>query len=484
MTRRAVGTRSGVRVATVWVVIVLVGEVVLSAALGSVRLGTRSLWIDEGFSAMATSLGIGEVVRIAFHVDSNMPLYLGGLRLWRVFGADEAALRSFSVAAAAASIVAVYFLAARLADRVAGLIAGFALAVAPFGVRYAQEARGYSLVVLLVTAATVCFVMAVETHRTGWWVAYAIVAAAACYAHLAALFVVPAQLVSVSFLDRRRIPARRLLGALVALAVLLVPLAVMVLSATDNEGVGAPRVTTVPGYLSEAAGGRLLFMVLAAGTLGTAVLAGSSFRGRGRSIETWRLALAVSMVVVPVVGLFASAVVTNKNWAPRYLIVVLPFLCVAVALSLRRLDWRLAVVGLVVIGLLSAQRLHALFDAPAKDDWRGAVAYIVREGSPDDAVVTCDATNRPALEYYMLRSPAGARPQPLQPTTPWGNGLHQSPNPDTQAMVSPDAPDRIWVVSRPPGQFRGLCDLPEAAGDRTRAVHRDFGLVTVKRYDR
>lgn len=83
------------------------------------------------------------------------PLYVLTLRLWRdVFGASDMAAHAYSIAW---SLIAVGFVfaAARLAmDRAAAVFCAMILAVAPVQIYFAQEIRGYAMLVGLAAIAT------------------------------------------------------------------------------------------------------------------------------------------------------------------------------------------------------------------------------------------------------------------------------------------------------------------------------------------
>lgn len=475
--------------ATRWVVPILVGEVVLSVVLGSIRLGHKSLWYDEAFSAMSASRGVSGVVDVARHLDANMPLFALVLVPWRVLGEGEAAMRSLSVVCMALAVVAVHLLGAELFDRATGLLAGFVLAVAPFAVRYSQELRGYSMLVLLVTLGSWCFVRAIDSRRVGWFVAWAAVAGLACYAHLVALVVIGAQVASLVFLGRARIPWRHLAVAAVVGGLTLVPLASIVLSAADNQGVtDVVTLSSVRYVLVEVAGGRALLVVL--GLLGLVPVwqAWSSLRARGPSPATWRPAFVVCGIVVPFLGVLVGALVAGRNWSERYVIVILPMVALAAGVAIRTIGDRHAVAAgavLVVVAALSAVGVVRWYDAPAIDDWRTATATVLDRGTADDGIVFCVSPVRVPFEYYALRSPGRPRPTPLSPDDPWGDGVHLDEVDADVAAGWVDGPDRIWVVSRyaSPDPF-GACDLESSMAGRDQTFSRSFGAITVERYDR
>jgi mannosyltransferase len=87
------------------------------------------------------------------------------MRAWLWFGHTEAWIRLPSVLFAIASIPLLYALARRLIGEKAALAAAVLFALSPTDVYYSQEARGYTMTILLVLASTWFFVRAVEENR-------------------------------------------------------------------------------------------------------------------------------------------------------------------------------------------------------------------------------------------------------------------------------------------------------------------------------
>ena len=93
----------------------------------------------------------------------------------------------------------------------------------------AQEARGYTLGLLLTVAATWLLVSAVERSSRGRFVSWAVTFAAACYSLLLTPLFAAAELVSLGTLRRRSGLMRSAALAAVLLGLLLVPLALLAL---------------------------------------------------------------------------------------------------------------------------------------------------------------------------------------------------------------------------------------------------------------
>src|SRR6185437_10957473 len=100
----------------------------------------------------------GKMMGLIPQSESTPPLYYCVAWVWaRLFGDHEAGLRSLSAVAGVLVVPIAYGLGARLIGRRAGLIAAALTACNPLLVWYSQEARSYSMLVLLSAVSLVAF---------------------------------------------------------------------------------------------------------------------------------------------------------------------------------------------------------------------------------------------------------------------------------------------------------------------------------------
>ena len=168
--------------------LVLVAILALGAGLRVRDIGASSLWLDE-FFALENSTGrgfehwrlpLGQVLekppaltslegaeapwRIwgSLRGDTHPPLHFILLRFWReAFGEGDVTARSLSLLFGMASLPLLFVLARRLAGDVPALWATLLMAVSPLHVRYAQEARNYTMALCLVLGVALVLVPAV-----------------------------------------------------------------------------------------------------------------------------------------------------------------------------------------------------------------------------------------------------------------------------------------------------------------------------------
>ena len=184
--------------------LVLLGILLLAAALRFHRLDAQSLWNDEGNSARIAERPLGLILEGA-EGDVHPPGYYLLLHYWRaLLGQSEFALRTLSVVAGLGMVLFTYLLGCEAFDRASGLGAAFVAAIAPFAIYYSQEARMYALLGAASAASTYLLLRLLaggEAERPGLrppdlpWrrcgtaVAYGVACVAGLYVHYAFPFV-------------------------------------------------------------------------------------------------------------------------------------------------------------------------------------------------------------------------------------------------------------------------------------------------------
>jgi uncharacterized membrane protein len=146
---------------TFWV---LAGLTAGAAALRFATLGVQSYHHDEVVTASRVLRSdFTHAMEAVGFSESAPPLYYALAWLWtQLTGTGEFGLRSLSALAGVATVPVAYLLGAELRGRRAGLVAAALVAVNPMLLWYSQEARDYSLLVLLTALATLYFIRALR----------------------------------------------------------------------------------------------------------------------------------------------------------------------------------------------------------------------------------------------------------------------------------------------------------------------------------
>jgi Dolichyl-phosphate-mannose-protein mannosyltransferase len=182
------------------------GAAVLVAVLTLVGIAIRlvvaqqSLFADELATYWdITTHSFGGLISSLYntHIEITPPLFFVASWITAHIAHTPLALRLPSLLAGAATIPAVYLLGLRTVGRVPAVVASALTAFSPFMIYYSSEARAYGLMMLLVTLSTLSLLLAIDTRRRRWWVAYAVCTCAAFYTHYTSLFYLAVQFIWV-----------------------------------------------------------------------------------------------------------------------------------------------------------------------------------------------------------------------------------------------------------------------------------------------
>ena len=346
--------------------ILIVSAVAL--ALGLLRLGTPSLWVDESFTVDDLDRGI------SYYANGYYLLFYLVMKPWTlVAGTSEWALRFPSVVASMLSCALLVVLGRRLFDRRVALAAGLLLAASPFMVRWSQQARGYTMMVALVLVATLLLLRALDRGSRGAWALYGLGFATVMVWHPVAGLVLAAPHALLAFQRRGRL----LPHGLVALAIIMVLGVTWSAQLAMRSGDGSiiawityPTIDVVSGALLDVSGATGLGLLLAA--LGLIVL---GRRGEG-STALWLGVWAFSPFAVL---LLASLV--QPIFLDRYLLGASPAFALlgGVALMGVRRTWRAVLVAAswssTAVGL---GEWYSICEGGnwRGEDWRSAAAYV------------------------------------------------------------------------------------------------------------
>ena len=222
------------------------------------NLDAFSFWTDEGLTPERSGYPIAQILRNDILIqgvvttDTHPPLYYLILHLTRqLFGLSDFAFRYPSVLFGVLLIPLLYRLGRRMGGRAVGLLAALLAAVHPLQVYYSQEARMYSLLLLLVTGMSYVLWRAIQMTRGKGerekggkgaeekgrsplhpftlspllpFSLYILLAALAVYTHYTAVFIVAAQALLWAWVLWRAGMRRLILGAAVLGVLVAIPL--------------------------------------------------------------------------------------------------------------------------------------------------------------------------------------------------------------------------------------------------------------------
>jgi len=203
------------------------GLMVVAAALRFYEIGHQGFWFDEANTAQLVRFSPGKMLGLIPQSESTPPLYYCVAWVWaRLFGDHEAGLRSLSAVAGVLVVPVAYAVGARLIGRRAGVITAALTACSPLLVWYSQEARSYSLLVLLTALSLLAFVGAHDTPTPRILMLWVLASGLALATHYFAAIVVVPEAVWLLVTHRGRRPVIAGVAIVAACGVLLIPLAI------------------------------------------------------------------------------------------------------------------------------------------------------------------------------------------------------------------------------------------------------------------
>jgi mannosyltransferase len=372
----------------------------------SVYVRTREigagLWVDEGLSFGIAHRPITRIPGV-MREDGSPPLYYMLLHLWtRGLGLrSEQALHAFSLLFAVLAIPVAWALARALLSPRAGWVAAVLVALNPFLTQYAQEARMYSLAVLLSVTASACFIGAFVLRRgRRWTVGYAIAHATLLYTHNWGLFLAVGLAAAFAVLvalepDRGPLVREGLIAAAIVAVVYApwLPTLAFQVAHTGAPWANVPGLDNLyhaPEDLLGLTGECLLLLVGGAGLL---TIAQGPLR---RWPAEARAALAMAVAVVATLAVPWLISQASPTWSMRYLAVVVGPLLLLATIGVARAG-RLGIAALAIVALVWSGA-----SSPAtKSNVRSVAEAIKPSLEPGDTVISTQPEQTSVVHYYL-----------------------------------------------------------------------------------
>lgn len=388
-----------------------------AATLSLYQLDTESLWIDELYS-----------IHDAQPIDwsSSRPLYYILLHVWMQFGTSDAWLRGLAVLFGLGSILLTYQLGCQLSKPV-GAIAALMLSLSPLFINHAQEVRMYTLSTFLTLAGTLALWRALEKPKRfliGTWAVARLLAILTTPLNIT-LLLPDGVLICWQFLHRRRVLVA-FAGGFLLIGALWLPLAISLATSAGPEYMaGSAANVSHPDFREvfiyplrtftslsqdvakfEALGTfpqaiayfYKLYSVLLLGLVAFALL---------RKHRTPQLLQVAAWAVLPSAGILLISYLSSSIWKPRYLLFVVPYLFILLAVGYLRV-WRchrrLAIAIALIYALAAGGALTHYYTTTSREDWRGTAQIISVHEQPEDAIALSVAYSRPLLgitHYYQ-----------------------------------------------------------------------------------
>jgi hypothetical protein len=451
----------------------------LSLALSVPRLSSRPVWLDEAFTVGATA-ELGTTLR---HTGGTMALYYAIVT--PIARISDAAfwVRLPSALFGAATVAVVYLIARHLGGRRLAAVAAVLLASSWFLARYAMEARGYALALLLVSLAWLGLVRGIDAERTDpdraarWWWLFGVATVLAPLAHGLSAMQVPAQVLAVAAAPGGLTLLRRRVAPVVAaLAVVLVLLFSIGAGEVANWIPPLNQRQFIDIHRLLLGRGEARWLMSAAFVVGLALIGRDALRGpagpevapattaSGASDATdksgdrsadgtggdrrwatlvpalWALGLPLTLITLSLVRPYAAG---------RYVLSALPGVSLVVASAVVRIRRQelMAALCVVLAGLLLLDQSKV--QRNGLEDWPRLAQRVAAESDRGDQLLV-PADLRAPFDYALLHDAHDPGLVPLSPTDPIGR-VHRfydtAPGSMRERLLRADG-RRVWLVER------------------------------------
>ncbi len=406
-------------------------------ALRVATLG-QSLYGDELYTyADVVGRSLGDALRQVHALEDTPPLYFLLAWLSAKLGDPAVTLRLPSLLLGTAAVPVTYLLGRRMVSQAAALVGAALVALSPFLIFHAGDARAYGALLCLAPLSTLALLRVVDGGGRGSWFALVGATAAALMTHYTAVFVVAAQLVwAVGFRagHQKRVVSAHAVAALGLIAILLsgseagvaenaglFPFSLDVVAGqTARALVGGPftPLSQIPGSVAAA------LVALAA----LAALAGARREALHRPPD--RLVLAVMLALAAPAGVLLYSAAFSSIFTARNLTSSLPALALLagaiVSAGHGRRRRSVAIAALLVAFLVAAST--TLTASARRPPFDAAARFIDEEVDTADGVVQLDSFPVPypggrdplldSLRLYLAR-PEQAQRLTLEDRAAW-----------------------------------------------------------------
>lgn len=458
-------------------------------------LGSRDLWVDESASVLLGRMPWKDFWATVSNSQANMSFYYVLLRGWLHLGDSEAVVRSLSVLFGVAAIPMIYVLGNRLFGRKAAVIASALSAVNAFQVRYSQEARGYSLVLLLVVLSTYLFVRAVESPDSkSYWAGYVVVSVLGVYTHTFVGLVVLAHWLSLIPSKLRSVPRTIFLLSVAAFGLLSLPMIAFDLTRTAvlPNFIPRPSIKVVSDFAVFLTGNCGWILILA--YVGACIAALSRLSGasdlRTAPDQRWQVTLVTLWLAFPIVSTLAISML-KPVFYDRYMAICAPALALLAGQGIAQLDQLRshasglsAISALVVLGL-SVWGIHRYDMSPSSggDNWRLVTQHILAQQEGGDTVFFYRESGSWPFSYYVEREmEAHVGTAPPVVTFPPGVRIADRIEVNLDPNLEPSKEDvqaamqksrRLWLVLQ---HYKGIPAREATAQDIQRTLQQAYRL--------
>lgn len=393
----------------VWLVVVF-GLIGLFLRL--YNLDNESLWLDEGWSIRVAHMNLVQIYQETSAYDVNPPLYFFILHFWiNLIGDNEFSVRFLSVIFGFLSILMIYILGSLIFDKKIGFISSILLALSPFHVYYSQEARYYSLMMLLALLSIFFFIKLLNRMSFSLLIGYILFNTLLMYTHTYSLFIIIFEniyILSIFFLKKiNDFELKRWISLQVVLFILYLPWIFSLLGAIFRVQSGywlhEPSMRNLLSPFKAYSGGDLLLLSLFLMLLTFSLINIEKVKAQSKINKIYLLS---GLMLTPIILPFIISKISTPIYLSRYTITAsIPFYILA-ARGINNINYKYIKIFIIIfIIVLSLNSIGEQYTNVDKSQWREAANYIDLNAHPGDLLLFHQGYNQEdVFDYYSKRN--------------------------------------------------------------------------------
>jgi mannosyltransferase len=377
--------------------------IIVGVILRFYNLGYNSLWLDEASTYEFAKGSFTDIWFITANGEFNPPLFHWIEHIMLTFGNSEFILRFVPAVCGVLVIPVIYQVGKEFIDRNVGIILAAAFSLSPFLIFYSQEARAYSMMLLMVALTMMFCLRGLRNGKMGNWVMFAVCAAIAYWTHFYAMVFIAGLVLYmiILFLPKIKENYKILIGTIGLFGIICAPILYLTFQLFAKRTAAAPTygiqgLEVIVQTFSQVSGfsGTSMFIFGLLFVLGITHL---YLFDKKKS-----LFLILMTVLIFIISLVLSYMLPM---IPKYLIFLTIIFFMGIAFSYKILymlsgsKW--SVYGIIgIILLVNASFYIPYYTTYSKDNWKGLAVDLVNATNPGDIIVLLPGYIAQPLDYY------------------------------------------------------------------------------------
>ena len=359
----------------------------------------QSIWLDEAFSIYNSQQSLFYILG---QKGNTPPLYYLLLHFWiLIMGNSESGTRLLSLIPGTITIFVIYKLGSLIFNIRTGLCAALMLAISPLHIYFSQEARPYSLLLLLASLSMYFYLKLKDNPSKGAAAGYLAASIFLIYSHLYGLLILVVQ--NIDHLIRHKAKAGKS-GPWVLLQLIIVIFYIPwiirlpeIIAVQSHSWIPRPNLLSlIPVFYKYVAGEVFSFYGLIAVLIYISLIIKYPFKSKKN--ESLFL---LSWLLVPIVLPFAFSVFFTPVFTIRYTLAASLALFLIAAYSLNNTDVFKRSLLLTLIVIFSSLALYVQQSTTIKDAWRETSDFIQSNIAEGDQVILINSYEVFPFSYYF-----------------------------------------------------------------------------------